>query len=321
MLYDMLLSAGGFAVYLSESNVFGVLAQRFGDLSRAQNRRRLMAAWLESKLFRASGLEAAAIEAKIAAECRNYGDFLRITMGEIARSQHARRWAENTPEHILYAPVIKALIPDALFIHMIRDGRAVALSLDRRVDRGLQVLPWDRKHNRLIQGIYWEWIVQRGRNLGAGLAADYLEVRFEDLVCKPQQALEAVGGFIDQKLNYERIQEVAYRTVRHPNTSFGNEDEFDPVDRWRAAYAQKDLQIFEDLAGDLLVELGYPVNARTSPAAAEFRRIRAFYRRYFAGRFWLKTSALGRLRPRMNGRRLDEIVMGEDRAPALAENR
>ena len=32
LLYDMLLSAGNFAVYLIESNVFSVLRQRFGDL-------------------------------------------------------------------------------------------------------------------------------------------------------------------------------------------------------------------------------------------------------------------------------------------------
>src|SRR5712692_5353449 len=82
LLYHMLLSAGGFAVYRAESNVFNSLGPRFGDLSIPGNRRRLMKVWLRSKLFGRSGLDAAQIEAKVLAECRNAGDFLRIVMEE-----------------------------------------------------------------------------------------------------------------------------------------------------------------------------------------------------------------------------------------------
>jgi hypothetical protein len=46
LLYNMLLSSGGFAVYLAESNVFNLLVPRFGDLSVRANRERLMDAWL-----------------------------------------------------------------------------------------------------------------------------------------------------------------------------------------------------------------------------------------------------------------------------------
>jgi len=47
-------------------------------------------------------------------------------MGEICTLQGARRWAENSPEGMLYLPLIKQLIPEALVIHIIRDGRDVA---------------------------------------------------------------------------------------------------------------------------------------------------------------------------------------------------
>lgn len=39
LLYHMLLSAGGFAVYRSESNVFNLLEPRFGDLHVRRNRK------------------------------------------------------------------------------------------------------------------------------------------------------------------------------------------------------------------------------------------------------------------------------------------
>src|ERR1700730_18323820 len=58
LLYHMLLSSGGFAVYRSETHVFNMLETAYGDLGNASNKRKLMKAWLGSKLFRVSGLDA-----------------------------------------------------------------------------------------------------------------------------------------------------------------------------------------------------------------------------------------------------------------------
>src|SRR5579884_3689817 len=69
LLYHMLLSAGDFAIYRTESHVFSMLLPRFGDLRHARNRRRLMDAWLNSYYFRESGLDAAAIRAGVLNNC------------------------------------------------------------------------------------------------------------------------------------------------------------------------------------------------------------------------------------------------------------
>src|SRR5215470_8258675 len=71
LLYHMLLSSGGFAVYRTESNAINLLEPRFGDLSVRKNKQKLMEAWLDSKLFQVSGLDADSITAKVMAECRN----------------------------------------------------------------------------------------------------------------------------------------------------------------------------------------------------------------------------------------------------------
>src|SRR5436190_20707943 len=68
VLYHMLLSAGDFAAYRWESNVFNLLVPRFGGMRSTSDRRALMRCWLKSSLFRVSGLDAAQIEAKIMAE-------------------------------------------------------------------------------------------------------------------------------------------------------------------------------------------------------------------------------------------------------------
>ena len=72
LLYHMLLSAGDFAVYRTESNVFNLLAPRFGGMRSTSDRTELMKCWLKSKLFRVSGLDGKQIGAKIMAECRRF---------------------------------------------------------------------------------------------------------------------------------------------------------------------------------------------------------------------------------------------------------
>src|ERR1700730_1699269 len=140
VLYHMLLSAGDFAVYRAESNVFNLLVPRF-RMRKSKDREDLLDTWLRSKMFRVSGLEADRVRDKILSDCRNGGDFLRIVMEEITRQQGVRRWAECTPDHLLYMKVIKRQIPNALFLHLIRDGRDVALSYVQQ--KWSHPLPWD----------------------------------------------------------------------------------------------------------------------------------------------------------------------------------
>src|SRR5437588_8285473 len=84
LLYHMLLSAGNFAVYRVESNVINLLEPRFGDLSVARNKQKLLQAWSDSRLYTVSGLDKESIAAKVMSECRNGGDIMRIVMSEIA---------------------------------------------------------------------------------------------------------------------------------------------------------------------------------------------------------------------------------------------
>jgi hypothetical protein len=266
-----------------------VLEAAYGDLRVGRNRERLADAWLKTRMFEISGLNKDEIRAQIMAECRNGGDFLHILMGAIARKQGMERWAECTPDHLLYLARIKQTIPDALIIHVIRDGRDVALSLDKQ--KWIRPLPGDSGKHLEVAALHWEWIVQRGREDGRKLGADYCEVRFEELVSDPRPVLEQVGGFIGQELNYDRIREVAIGSVAEPNTSFPKskpEDAFNPVGRWKEALSERQLRRIEALIGGTLRELGY------STGELEVRQpglkwLRARYRAYFDLKLWLKS--------------------------------
>src|SRR5271168_1188251 len=287
-LYHMLLSAGNFAVYRAESEVFHVLEPRFGDLSAPENKKRLLAAWFKSRLFTATGLDAPPLEERVMRECRNGGDFLRIVMEETARRQGVKRWAECTPDHILYLPRIKQTIPNALVIHIIRDGRDVALSMEKQ--RYPKQLPWDRTAQRMAGGLYWEWMTHRGRKDGVQLGSEYVEVRYEDLVTKPREVLERLSSFVDQELDYDEIQKVGIGSVSRPNTSFREEQSFIPIERWKRFYSSEQMAMFEELAGKSLEDLGYKRSTIAGKASLGTSFFRAQYRAVFEAKFYLRTK-------------------------------
>ncbi len=291
LLYHMLLSAGNFAVYRTESNAINLLEPRFGDLSVKSHKEKLMETWLASKLYERSGLDAESIKAKVMAECRNGGDFLRIIMTEMARQQNVERWADCTPEHLLHLERIKETIPEALIIHIIRDGRDVALSTAKL--GYIRRMWWDRTPNVMVAGLYWEWMVRKGREDGRKLGPDYVEVHFERLISDPRATLATLSGFIEQDLNYDHILNVGIGSVSEPNTSFKNSTgEFDPLGRWKKGFTPEQLVMFEALVGTTLQEFGYELGTTNQSllGRTDLRRMRAIYRRYFNSKLWLKAK-------------------------------
>lgn len=289
LLYHMLLSAGGFAVYRTESSVFNVLRPYFGNFANPSNRKRLIDAWIQSRLFQVSGLDECQIRAKLMRECRSAGDFLRIVMEEISRRQGVSRWADCTPEHLLYIPEIKRAFPNALVIHMIRDGRDVALSLEKQ--HWIRPLFSRTGSALLAAGFYWEWIVRKGRELGNDIAPNYMEVRFRELVLSPPEALRKISRFIGQPLDYDQIRRTAIGSVQKPNTSFepaAGAAGFAPVGRWKTAFPQAELSKFEAVAGRTLTELGYSLSTETGRKTALLTTTRSVYRAVFGTRLWLK---------------------------------
>jgi Sulfotransferase family len=292
LLYHTILSSGDFVIYQAESDAFNMVAPAFGNLRSLSNRKKLMNVWLYSDYFRRTGLNANVIREAVLSECRSSGDFLRIVMEHMARKQGVERWAENTPTHVLHIPEIKATIPNALFIHIIRDGRDVATSL-HRVGWGWAGyrFPWDRSHGLLVAGLYWEWLVRKGRRYGRRFGEDYLEIRYEDLVQHPKETLKTVGAFIDHDLDYEFIQENGIGAVKAPNSSFGNLAHSGTgsfVGRWKDVNCADALRL-EALVGPFLRTLGYE---SSTSAIMDFTawRLRAFYPRYRDAKQWFKES-------------------------------
>jgi hypothetical protein len=303
LLYDNLLSAGGFAVYRGYIPVYKVLIPRFGSLQNPENRKKIMEVWLRSKGFRRSGLDAAKLTERVLADCRTGGDFVRLNMDEIARQQRVTRWAMYDPDSLLHMPRIKAEIPQALFVHIIRDGRDIALSLKKMGE--FRPFPWSHRAGTLREtALYWEYMVRTGQHYGRAFPADYIEIHYEDLITDPRATLSQLGRFIDHDLDYDRIQSTGLGRLRESNSSFRGETPENaagatakPAGRWKERLSHDEVAGLEALVGDCLQDVGYDLSTPEKQRQPGLREawMRSVYPVFLSTKFFLKMkSPVGR---------------------------
>ncbi|HYO62559.1 MAG TPA: sulfotransferase [Pyrinomonadaceae bacterium] len=183
------------------------------------------------------------------------------------------RWGDKTPAYCLHMDKIEKLLPEARFVHLIRDGRDVALSV-----RGLWFSPGDRVEDSAER---WRSWILTARRLGRR-RRHYMEVRYEELIADAPAVLRRVCDFAglsyDPRMEtyYEssaaRLDEVKtmYRDDGSPlitkeerlhNQRFTTRPpEASRVFRWREEMDAESRRRFAAVAGDLLAELGYSVS-------------------------------------------------------------
>ena len=182
------------------------------------------------------------------------------------------RWGDKTPLYCLRMDAIRRALPEARFVHLIRDGRDAALSLRR-----MWFSPgWEIE----TQAAYWRRCVLAARRAGAG-RPDYLEVRYEDLVLHTRETLERICAFAGLRYHEamesyheragERLGEHKGRSAPDGTPLLTREQRLaqqertmqspDPrlVSAWKDAMSPQDRARFQRVAGDLLRELGYEV--------------------------------------------------------------
>lgn len=166
------------------------------------------------------------------------------------------RWGDKTPIYVRSLPLLGRLFPEARFVHLVRDGRDVALSY-LSVPWGPGTI-WQAAHK-------WRRDVTAGRAAGAVLGPGrYLEVRYEQLVREPRPVLERVCAFAglsfhEEMLNHERDAEDRIQAPPDglPYHASAARPPTPGLRDWRSQMPARDVLAFEAVAGRLLSELGY----------------------------------------------------------------
>jgi LPS sulfotransferase NodH len=174
---------------------------------------------------------------------------------------------DKHPGYSAHVEHINRLIPNAKFIHMIRDGRDVAVSL-RAASQG-----WGRLWAPAViesAASLWKSSVIEARK-ARDYGGRYMEVRYEELLSEGIQVLKSVFEFLSVPIDLEDLTSIfnEHQFERMKEEKKGTNQLIWPdgffrkgqAGDWQNALKPMKRYVFHEIAGDLLCELGYANNS------------------------------------------------------------
>ncbi|MGH2727706.1 MAG: sulfotransferase family protein [Actinomycetota bacterium] len=212
------------------------------------------------------GIPADAVRRRVdTLERPSFADAIDAVFLAYAGEHGKSRWGDKTPNYALDLALLADLFPDARFVHLVRDGRNVALSL-------LQMPWWPNTLPEAAQ--VWSHWTRKARSDGRALGPErYLEVRYEDLVDDPGASLRSVCAFAGLPYREEML---AYPESANGNgTPDYHRNAQRPPTRglrdWTRDMSQEDVALFEALAGEQIRAMGYSPAFDRLPRAVRLR--------------------------------------------------
>ena len=184
-----------------------------------------------------------------------YGDIVRqfvYAYGKTHNKTHTPYWVDHTPWNIKHVNTLFAIFPNAKMLHLVRDGRSVAASLLK--------VAWGP--NTMDKAAYF-WLT----NLAYGLAAEscfgperILRVHYEQLVLEPEVTLRRICDFSGLAYTAEMCVGSSYELPQFTQKQHAlvcKAPDASRIAAWQTQLSQRQVEIFETVAGGVLESLGY----------------------------------------------------------------
>ena len=241
----------------------------------------------EARRFPRLGLPDEAIH-RASQDADTYSQYVSALYREFARLHGKPLAGEKSPGYCRHLARLHGLFPWARSVHLIRDGRDVALSVQEwgKGEPGRLAL-WQREPVGTC-ALWWNWKIGRAIEDGLRLGPDrYLAVTYEGLVTRPEDTVRSIARFLD--LPYAPEMLLYYKGKERNRPGLSAKAAWLPptagLRDWRTQMDESDVELFEALSGKLLEKLGYERRyPRISPVissraetcrvwwASEFRR-------------------------------------------------
>jgi sulfotransferase family protein len=156
---------------------------------------------------------------------------------------------------LLSMPEISQLFPEATFLHIVRDGRAVFSSKSKSLSS------WNRKFGaNIISGAY-HWAKRIG--MADRFIGKYVEIKYEDLILDQEKTICSVlegFGLLERSFQLEEsVDEYAKKIggrQKHLHKNIGMPNPTH-IDKWRDVLSTNELAYYEHICGDFLESRGY----------------------------------------------------------------
>ena len=188
------------------------------------------------------------------AESKHY--FRQLVAAQM-QMHRKRRFVSKYPRNALRIPFLDEIFPDALFVHLVRDGRAVARSLiearefsdSRDVYWGSCAPGWQKLLDvEPLEAVALQWRMNVDYTLQSAQFLPperYLEIHYEDFTADTVATLQRVARFCELEWPPGLPERLA-KGIEDRNY------------KWREAFSAAEIARVTALQKDLLEKLGYP---------------------------------------------------------------
>ena len=196
-------------------------------------------------------IDADELEKSISASRQSLREMIEAPFLLQMKKNGKQRWGDKTPKYVMYAKEIKSIFPTAKFIRIIRDPRDVSVSLKN--------VPWFSGNIFDIAHL-WEKGVKKSLEFQSTFPADYMEIRYEELVRNPEEELCRITDFLGEPYSKEML------TFYEKNDGYSSlewhsmlKKKPDPkrIGNWKNHLKNDEVEVLEYIAGDLMDVFGY----------------------------------------------------------------
>ena len=238
-------------------NTFYPWLKYYGDLEDKRNLIRIVNDILSTDVLNDFSPRLNSKEVIDSIEKSDFGGIVESVLSCWAKSQNKQRWGEKTPKHLYFWRQILKYFPNAKFIHMVRDGRDVALSWIRA-----------RFGPKTIFAAAEAWIKYLDKIAEIKVFDDSIlyEVRYEDLLEDPEEILRKLCEFLEEDYSPKMLEfykdKTPYKTDKTNLINLAMPLLKDNKAKWKIEMTHNDLRIFEFFAKNHLQKYGYELGLK-----------------------------------------------------------
>ncbi len=189
-------------------------------------------------------------------------------MNALAHHNGKVRWGEKTPANLFYCDILADMFPDARFVYIVRDPRAVVNSMNSiryySDDSALNARNWYQSAT-----VGFELLATSVRD------AQRTVIRYQDLVSDPQGTLQSLMSFLGEQYEpamlsfYEDSKRHMPEQIRSPLVTAPVSKE--NAEKWRSQLSNGQVAIVEHICGDAMDKFGF---ARESNGLSTLAKLR-----------------------------------------------
>jgi hypothetical protein len=238
----------------------------YGDLNNEDNFRELVEDFLEIPTIKQWPIEYTIDDVMANVTERNYRGIYEYVHVKYMTAQDKPRWGNKSPRNGFWLDEIKALFPDVKIVHLVRDGRDVALDL---AEADFQ------PHSVYCGALRWDECIQVAEDSSQRLGPEsFLEVHYEALCADPEKTLKQICNFIGEDFSPDMLchheTEAAKTWGKNPvHAKIMRPISTDFVGMYKTRLSETDNAAIEAVIGETLKRKGYKLETKPKPISVQ----------------------------------------------------